>query len=66
MTVEALPVDPFPHRKFMDQDEQERAIRLVSERGFETDGFETTGYFHAQLYLSRPESEAQAEIGWVE
>ena len=60
MVVEKLPVPPFPHRRFLDRAEQERATRLLGERGHDTDGYESTGSYHAQLYLSRPEQES----GW--
>ncbi len=62
MVVESLPVPPFPHRRFLDPAEQERAIRLVSDRGHDPDGCESTGSYHAQLYLARPEHESDWDI----
>ncbi len=64
MVVEELPIPPFPHRRFLDGAEQERATRLVGERGHDPDGYESTGAYHAQLYLSRPEHESGRSIRW--
>ena len=60
MVVEVLDVPPFRHRRFADADEQVRAIANARARGHDTDGFESEGYFHAQLFLARPEDEATA------
>ncbi len=45
---------PFPHRAFSNADEQARAIENARARGYETDGFEGDGRFHAQIFLAKP------------
>ncbi len=58
LEVSALDVPPFRHRRFADADEQARAIKNAEGRGHDTKGYETTGYFHAQLFLGKPRGEA--------
>lgn len=65
LETEVLDVPPFRHRRFADADEQARAIANARARGHDTDGFETTGYFHAQLFLSRPAGERGAVADWA-
>lgn len=64
MVVEVLDVPPFRHRRFADVDEQARAIANARARGHDTDGYESAGYFHAQLFLARPEDEATPVANW--
>lgn len=64
LAIETLSMAPFRHRRFADADEQARAIANAEARGHETDGFETTGYFHAQLFLARPKEEATPVNDW--
>ncbi len=65
LIVEAMPIPPFPHRIFADDEEKQRAIQLVRERGREVQGFETTGSYHAQLYIARPEHECTHMSDWL-
>jgi hypothetical protein len=65
MVVEVLDVPPFRHRRFADADEQARAIANARARGHDTDGFESEGYFHAQLFLARPLDEANPVANWL-
>ncbi|UYM04700.1 hypothetical protein [Solicola gregarius] len=44
----------FPQRRFTDEDERQWAISRVRERGLDPEGKEADGYYHADLYLSRP------------
>ncbi|MEM7732627.1 MAG: hypothetical protein AAF280_07570 [Pseudomonadota bacterium] len=46
---------PFPHRAFSSPEEQARAIENARARGYETDGFERKGRFHAQIFLAKPD-----------
>ncbi|WP_120499603.1 hypothetical protein [Roseovarius sp. EL26] len=62
--VEALDMTPFRHRRFADEDEQVRAIANAKGRGHDTDGLETTGYFHAQIFLARPPEEMTPVSDW--
>lgn len=45
---------PFPHRAFSSADEQARAIANAQARGYDTDGYEAEGRFHAQIFLAKP------------
>lgn len=59
MTKHGLKVDrnvspPFPHRAFSSDDEKQRAIQNAQNRGYATDGFESAGRFHAQVFLAKP------------
>ena len=67
MVQEQVPVPPFVHRRFESADEQARAIANARAAGHETDGVETTGHFHAQVLLARPEADAAAApvAGWA-
>ncbi len=64
LVVERLPQPPFRHRRFADAGEQARAIANARARGHETDGYESTGYFYAQLLLARPVDEATEMLNW--
>ncbi|MEI4231843.1 hypothetical protein [Roseovarius sp. D22-M7] len=64
LVQEVLPVSPFVHRRFENADEQARAIANARAAGHETDGVETTGHFHAQVLLARPESERTPPDTW--
>ena len=66
LMVETLDLPPFPHRRFADPDEQARAIANAEARGHATEGYETTGFFHAQLFLARPEAERTPVSGWAQ
>ncbi len=65
LVVETLNIPPFRHRRFSNADEQARAIANAKARGHETDGYESTGYFHAQLFLARPAEESTPISGWA-
>lgn len=51
---------PFRHRRFADAGEQARAIANAQARGHVTEGYESTGFFHARLLLARPAGEKAA------
>lgn len=65
LQVETLGLPPFPHRRFADAAEQTRAITNASARGHKPEGYEATGYFHAQILLARPEAEAVPVDSWL-
>lgn len=44
----------FPQRRFVDADEQRWCISRVRSRGLDPAGLEENGYYHADLFLSRP------------
>ena len=64
MVQEVLDIPPFVHRRFEDADEQARAIENARAAGHVTDGVETTGHFHAQVLLARPEGERTPPDTW--
>lgn len=44
----------FVQRRFADRQEMEATIRAVERRGLDTEGRETDGLYHANLFVSRP------------
>lgn len=44
----------YPQRRFTDADEQRWAVEEVRARGLDPSGRESDGYYHAELYVSRP------------
>ncbi len=63
LATERLPDTTFVQRRFRDEAEQEGAIEAVRAAGLDPEGFETEGFFHAELYLARPKSRIAAPIG---
>src|SRR5699024_866174 len=49
----------FAQRKFVDDEEQRWGIEQVRAWGLDPTGLEDAGYYHANFYLSRPQSEAR-------
>jgi hypothetical protein len=47
----------FVQRRFADRSEMEATIRAVEARGLDSDGLETEGFYHANLFVSRPAEE---------
>jgi len=64
LVQEVLPIPPFVHRRFESADEQARAIQNARAAGHVTDSVETTGHFHAQVLLARPEDERTPPDTW--
>jgi len=64
LVQEVLDIPPFVHRRFESADEQARAIENARAAGHVTDGVETTGHFHAQVLLARPEGERTPPDTW--
>jgi len=64
LVVDRLGLPPFAHRRFENAAEQARAIAIARAAGHDTDGFEATGCFHAQIYLARPPDEATDVAQW--
>ncbi|MGP4002338.1 hypothetical protein [Streptomyces sp. 8N706] len=50
----------FPQRRFSDETERRHAIEAVTAAGHSPEGKEAEGYYHTELYLSRPSSHADA------
>lgn len=49
----------FVQRRFANREEMEATIRAVEARGLDTYGHETDGFFHADLFISRPSEEIE-------
>ncbi len=47
----------FRQRRFVDADEQAWAVSRVRELGFDPEGVESDGYYHANFFLSRPQTQ---------
>lgn len=65
LVVQSLPIPPFVHRRFEGPEEQARAIANAQANGHDTESVETTGHFHAQILLARPESECTDPAEWA-
>ncbi|MEV6316540.1 hypothetical protein [Streptomyces sp. NPDC051776] len=50
----------FPQRRFSSPDEQRSAVEAIEAAGLSPAGKESAGYYHADLYLSRPTAHAAA------
>ncbi|WP_399084112.1 hypothetical protein ACGH2B_03910 [Streptomyces sp. BBFR2] len=60
LVTEKLPARTFRQRRFADGDERRAAFAALAERALPTTGKEADGYYHADLYLSRPAADAAA------
>jgi hypothetical protein len=49
----------FVQRRFATREEMEAAIRAVEARGLDSEGCETEGLYHANLFISRPVEEIE-------
>lgn len=47
----------FVQRRFANREEMEATVRAVEARGIDSYGCETDGFYHANLFLSRPQAE---------
>ncbi|MFH8750672.1 hypothetical protein ACH4GK_16085 [Streptomyces rimosus] len=54
LVTERLPVRTFRQRRFADLAERRAAFTALQARGLDTTGRESDGFYHADLYLSRP------------
>ncbi len=54
LVTEQLNGVSFPQRRFASGSEREAALRAVTERGLDPAGYEETGRYYADFYLSRP------------
>ena len=58
LVTERLRTRTFPQRRFSDAAEREHALRELTQMGVDPTGKEEEGWYHADLYLSRPPEEA--------
>jgi hypothetical protein len=54
LVTEKLDGVSFPQRRFADDAERESALSAVIERGLDPSGYEESGRYYADFYLSRP------------
>ncbi len=60
MVTEKLAGSTFVQRRFRDEQEFERSLDSLKARGLDTSGLEADGLFHAELFVTRPETDARA------
>lgn len=60
LVTERLTGATFIQRRFRDAEEFERTLATLAALGVDATGLESEGLFHADLILSRPESDARA------
>ena len=58
LVTEKLSARTFPQRRFADAAERDHALRELAKLGVDPAGKEEEGWYHADLYLSRPADEA--------
>jgi len=58
LVTEKLSARTFPQRRFADAAERDHALRELAKMGVDPTGKEKEGWYHADLYLSRPAGEA--------
>lgn len=59
LTTEKLTTRTFRQRRFMDDREREHVLQRLDEAGIDPEGKEEEGWYHSELYLSRPPEEAE-------
>ena len=57
LVTEKLSARTFPQRRFADAAERDHALRELAKLGVDPAGKEEEGWYHADLYLSRPAGE---------
>ena len=57
LVTEKLSARTFPQRRFADAAERDHALRELKKMGVDPAGKEEEGWYHADLYLSRPAGE---------
>jgi hypothetical protein len=63
LVTEKLSARTFPQRRFADAAERDHALRELAKMGVDPAGKEEEGWYHADLYLSRPAGEvAKASV----
>ncbi|MGW7413939.1 hypothetical protein [Streptomyces sp. NPDC054863] len=60
LVTEKLPARTFRQRRFADDAERNAAFDALAAAGLRTAGKEADGYYHADLYLSRPAADVAA------
>ncbi|WP_241779863.1 hypothetical protein [Streptomyces natalensis] len=60
LVTQKLTTRTFRQRRFADGDERRAVYKALAARGLSTVGKEADGFYHADLYLSRPAADAEA------
>ncbi|GGU46286.1 methyltransferase type 12 [Streptomyces albospinus] len=60
LVTEKLTTRTFRQRRFADGDERRAALDALAARGLSVTGKESDGFYHADLYLSRPAADVAA------
>ncbi|UNO43748.1 hypothetical protein KGS77_06755 [Streptomyces sp. MST-110588] len=60
LVTEQVPGRTFRQRRFADGGEREGVFTALAGRGLDTEGLEEDGFYHADLYLSRPAADVAA------
>ena len=59
LVTEKLSIRTFPQRRFENDGEREHVLRQLALAGVDPHGKEESGWYHADLYLSRPAGEVR-------
>lgn len=62
LVTEQLKGVSFPQRRFASGTEREAALRAVGDRGLDPSGYEETGRYYADFYLSRPHRDGRQPV----
>jgi hypothetical protein len=62
LVTERLNTGTFPQRRFTDAAEQQAALKRIDTLGLSAAGKEDAGYYHAELFVSRPVAEADVPL----
>lgn len=60
LVTERLAGVTFSQRRFRDEQEFAHTLRVLRDSGVATEGIESQGLFHAELFVSRPEADVRA------
>ncbi|HKE67653.1 MAG TPA: hypothetical protein VKB55_00255 [Nocardioidaceae bacterium] len=62
LVTERLPHRTFRQRRFADAEESQAALKRIDALGLSPAGKEDTGYYHAELFVSRPADQADRRL----
>jgi hypothetical protein len=60
LVTEKLSSAAFVQRRFQDEDEARQVLDVLRDRGLDASGLESEGILFAELFVSRPEADAEA------
>jgi hypothetical protein len=62
LVTERLATRTFRQRRFADEEEQRAALKRIDALGLSAAGQEDTGWYHAELFVSRPAADADVPL----